>query len=154
MYNRQKAIEYARKFVYNYNQAFYNFSNIGGDCTNFVSQCLLAGGIVMDYSPNGWFYNNINSRSPAWTGVEEFWNYGIKNKNFNLKEVNINELEVGDIVQFYNNRTRKYYHNVIITKIILPIKPEHILVTSHDNNAYNKSLVEYKNIFYRFGKVT
>lgn len=154
MYNRQKVIDYAKKYVFNYNPNYYNFSNIGGDCTNFVSQCVLAGDKNMDYSQNGWFYNNLNSRSPAWTSVEDFWNYGLKNKNFSLEEVGIDKLEIGDIVQFYNTRTKRYYHNVIITKIIYPIRLDHILVTSHDNNAYNKSLIEYNNSFYRFGKVS
>lgn len=153
MYNRIDAIEYAKKYVYNYNDKFYNFTNIGGDCTNFVSQCLFAGNIKMDYTFNGWFYSSINSRSPSWTSVEEFWNYGLQNKNFKIIEVDIRNLEIGDIVQFYNSKTRRYYHNVIITKIIEPKSIKNILVTSHDNNAYNKSLIEYNNSFFRFGKI-
>lgn len=153
MYNRIKAIEYAKKYVYNYNPAYYNFSNIGGDCTNFVSQCVLAGDKIMDYKPNGWFYNSLGSRSPAWTSVEEFWNYGLLGTSFKIKEVDISGLEIGDIIQFFNPQTKKYYHNVIITKILQPISIKNILVTSHDNNAYNKSLALYGNIAYRFGKI-
>jgi len=153
MYNRNKAIEYAKTYVYNYNPAYYNFSNIGGDCTNFVSQCVHAGNKPMDYSPNGWFYNSSFSRSPSWTSVEDFWNYGLNGKSFKIIEVDIKNLEIGDIVQFYNSRTNRYYHNVIITKIIYPISIKNILVTSHDNNAYNKSLAMYGNIIHRFGKI-
>ena len=140
--------------MFNYNPNFYNFSSIGGDCTNFVSQCILAGDKKMDYALNGWFYNSINSRSPSWTSVEEFWKYGLKSKNFSINETKIDNLEIGDIVQFYNTKTRRFYHNVIITKILYPIKLRNIFVTSHDNNAYNKSLIEYNVSTYRFGKVS
>ena len=153
MYNRIKAINYAKQYVFNYNPNFYNFSSVGGDCTNFVSQCVHAGDILMDYSSNGWFYTNSYTRSPAWTSVEDFWNYGIKQKNFKLKEVNLKQVELGDVVQFYNTYTKKYYHMVIITKIIEPVSLKNILVTSHDNNAYNKSLIEYNIQNFRFGKI-
>ena len=153
MYNRQKAIDYAKKYVYNYNPAYYNFSKIGGDCTNFVSQCILAGDKKMDYNLNGWFYNSPQSRSPAWTSVNDFWNYGLSGKSFKIIEVDILKLEIGDIIQFYNPRTNRFYHNVIITKIINPISVKNILVTSHDNNAYNKSLALYGNIVHRYGKI-
>lgn len=153
MYNREKAINYAKKYVYDYNPAYYNFSNIGGDCTNFVSQCILAGDKTMDYSKNGWFYNNVNSRSPAWTSVEDFWNYGLDGKSYKIIEVDLYDLTIGDIIQFYNPKTKKYYHNVLVTKIIEPINLHNILVTSHDNNAYNKSLALYGNLIYRFGKI-
>ena len=42
--NIKAEIEYARRWAFSTNPAYYNFENIGGDCTNFVSQCLYAGG--------------------------------------------------------------------------------------------------------------
>ena len=38
-YNRRAAVAYAHKWAYSRNPAFYDFSEIGGDCTNFASQC-------------------------------------------------------------------------------------------------------------------
>ena len=35
-------VNYARKWAFSRNPAYYDFENIGGDCTNFVSQCLYA----------------------------------------------------------------------------------------------------------------
>ena len=153
MYNRTKAIEYAKKYAFEYNKNFYDFSLIGGDCTNFVSQCLNAGGILMDFSFDGWFYTDAQNRSPAWTSVEDFWKYGLKNKNLKLKKVNIEQVEVGDIVQFFDINQNRYYHCVIITKIIKPISKQNIFVASHDNNAFNKSLALYNVSNFRFGKI-
>ena len=35
-YNRERAVEYARRWALSRNPLFENFSGIGGDCTNFV----------------------------------------------------------------------------------------------------------------------
>ena len=47
-YNRIKAIEYAQKWAYKRNTKYYNFDNIGGDCTSFISQCIYAGSNTMN----------------------------------------------------------------------------------------------------------
>lgn len=64
-YDRQAAVEYAHQWAYFRNPQFYDFNSIGGDCTNFVSQCVFAGTGVMNYTPNiGWFYINIKLPRP------------------------------------------------------------------------------------------
>ena len=50
-YIRENAVAYARKFAFSQNPNFANFAGIGGNCTNFVSQCIYAGGCVMNYKP-------------------------------------------------------------------------------------------------------
>jgi len=37
VYNREKAIEYAQKWAYKRNPRYFDFEDIGGDCTNVVS---------------------------------------------------------------------------------------------------------------------
>ena len=75
-YNRRAAVAYAHKWAYSRNPAFYDFSEIGGDCTNFASQCLYAGTGIMNFSPDfGWYYIDATDRAPAWTGVPFFWEF-------------------------------------------------------------------------------
>jgi Putative amidase domain len=50
-YNGTAAAAYADTYWQNYNPAWPSFANRGGDCTNFVSQALYAGGIAMRTSP-------------------------------------------------------------------------------------------------------
>ena len=70
-YNRQAAVSYARKWAFRRNPNYYDFENLGGDCTNFASQCIYAGAGVMNYTPVfGWFYKSANDRTASWTGVE------------------------------------------------------------------------------------
>ncbi len=49
-YQREKAVEYAKKWAYRRNPEYYNYDAVGGDCTNFVSQCIYAGSQVMNYN--------------------------------------------------------------------------------------------------------
>ena len=50
-YNRAAAVAYAEKWAFSRNPEYYDFHGIGGDCTNFVSQCIYAGCGVMNYTP-------------------------------------------------------------------------------------------------------
>ena len=63
-YNRKNALEYARRWALDRNPLFFSFNGIGGDCTNFVSQCIFAGGCIMNYTPTyGWYYISSNDRT-------------------------------------------------------------------------------------------
>ena len=42
-YNRAAAVAYAHAWAYRRNPRYYNYEELGGDCTNFASQCLYAG---------------------------------------------------------------------------------------------------------------
>lgn len=48
-YEREKVLKNAKRWAYDRNPQFYNFDNVGGDCTSFVSQCILVGSNVMNY---------------------------------------------------------------------------------------------------------
>ena len=61
-YNRANAVAYAKKWAYGRNPKYYDFSDLGGDCTNFASQCIYAGSGVMNYTPTyGWYYISVNN---------------------------------------------------------------------------------------------
>ena len=68
-YDREAAVRYAHRYAYARNPAYGAFDEIGGDCANFVSQCLYAGGFPMQPGPEGWYYRSMGDRAPAWTGV-------------------------------------------------------------------------------------
>ena len=44
-YNPSAAVSYAKAHCRSYNSNFNNYKGNGGDCANFVCQCLIAGGI-------------------------------------------------------------------------------------------------------------
>ena len=145
MYDREKAIEYARKWAYARNPQYYSFDDIGGDCTNFVSQCLYAGCGVMNYTPDlGWYYNSLNDRSAAWTGVEYFYNFLVSNRENGPygEEQPLTNAETGDIVQLSFDGI-KFTHNLIITRIILFPSPDNILIACHSFDSLDRRLSTY-----------
>ena len=66
-------MEYAKKWALSRNPKFYDYEKIGGDCTNFASQCIYAGSGVMNNKT--WYYKNGNQKSPSWTGVEFLYDF-------------------------------------------------------------------------------
>ena len=75
-YDREAALRYAHRWAYSRNPAYYDYENLGGDCTNFASQCLYAGTGIMNLTPTyGWYYIDANQKSPSWTGVPYFYNF-------------------------------------------------------------------------------
>ena len=107
-YDRRAAVEYALKWAYSANPRYYYFDAIGGDCTNFISQCLYAGCGVMNYSQeNGWYYINLNNRSPSWTGVVFLREFLLTNKGAGVygEEAPLGRLERGDLIQLENGTT-------------------------------------------------
>lgn len=140
-YNREAALAYAKKWAFLRNPAFYDFSKIGGDCTNFASQCIYAGAGVMNYTPTfGWFYKSVNDRTPSWTGVQYLYNFLVGNEGIGpfAKEVPLAELEIGDIVQL-GRATNDFYHS----PVVVGFSRGQILVAAHTYDAFNKPLSSY-----------
>lgn len=138
-YNRENAKNYALKYALERNSKYYNFDKIGGNCTNFASQCLYAGLPVMNYSANGWYYNSISNRSPAWTDVNFFYDFLINNKSVGPfgKVVDISLAEVGDFIQLKNNT--KWYHTLVICQI----DTQEILVCANTTDSLLRPLSSY-----------
>lgn len=147
-YNRSEVKAYARKWAFGRNPEYYDFSRIGGDCTNFASQCLYAGVGVMNDTPDlGWFYRSVNDRSAAWTGVEFFYKFlianavgdGVGNGLGPLgKEVPLSEVEIGDFLQL-GNAVGDFYH----TPVVVGFLNGEPLVSAHTNDAFNRPLRSY-----------
>ena len=147
-YDRVKAVEYAKKWAYDRNPNYYNFNELGGDCTNFISQCLFNGCSIMNYTNvYGWYYKNLNDRSPAWTGVNELRNFLINNNGENgivgngngpfARISNLTNAQIGDVIQLYNGY--EYYHSLMIVGFN-SLEP---LIASHTENRFNYPLYNY-----------
>lgn len=140
-YNREAAVAYARKWAFGRNPAFYNFDNVGGDCTNFASQCIYAGAGVMNFTPTfGWFYRSANDRTPSWTGVEYLYKFLVTNEGAGpfAEEVALDKLEIGDVVQL-GLATGDFYHS----PVVVGFSRGQILVAAHTYDAFNKPLSSY-----------
>ena len=152
MYDRQKAVAYAHRWAFSRNPAFFDFENLGGDCTNFASQVIYAGCGVMNYTPTfGWFYISLNNRAPAWTGVNQLYNFLVNNRGAGPRGelISLNEVLEGDIIQlkFSGNSTGFDHSPVVVEKG--QGTPDTILVAAHTNDADFRPLSTYNYIQYR-----
>lgn len=119
----------------------------GGDCTNFISQCLYAGISEMNYRGYGWYYINANRKSPSWTGVEYLYNFLINNKHVGPRGsvITKDQLEIGDLIQL-NFSGNIYGHTLFVTEI----NGDDIRVCSHTIDSKDRllSTYNYQNIRY------
>ncbi len=154
-YNRERAVNYAETWALRRNPLFLNFAGRGGDCTNFTSQCLLAGSCTMDFTPDfGWYYISTEDRAPAWTSVAFFYDFiteqpAFASQNTGIgpfgREVRARELELGDFIQLADEEG-DYYHTLIITGF----EPNDILICAHTDDALNRRLSTYNYASLRF----
>ena len=147
-YIRENAVAYARKYAFQRNPIFYTFEGIGGNCTNFVSQCVLAGSCVMNFEPiYGWYYLSLRRRIPSWTGVEFFYDFMLSNVGVGPYGVSAdrNTVEIGDVVQLAKE-DGDFYHTLIISKI----ENGDIYICANTNDALDKPLSEYSYTTERF----
>ena len=140
-YDREKAVAYAKEWALSRNPVYYDFENIGGDCTNFASQCVYAGTGVMNFTPDlGWFYININNRSAAWTGVQFFYQFMMNNQGSGpyATEVPIERAQPGDIIQL-GREDGTFYHSLVVCAK----KFGSIYICAHTYDAYMRPLDSY-----------
>jgi hypothetical protein len=155
-YDRNRALEYAKRWALSRNPLFYDFTGGGGNCTNFVSQCLLSGSLTMNPTDTfGWYYSSLEDRSPSWTGVREFYEFMLGIGDFSPKndrigpfcsEVEKENVELGDVVQLANSRGQ-FYHSLIVTGFG---RSGEILISAQSNDALDRPLSTYNYAAARF----
>lgn len=140
-YQRAHAVEYAKTWALARNPLFSRFDAFGGDCTNFISQCIFAGCCVMNETPTfGWYYRAPGDYAPAWTGVPYLYNFLTDNMDVGPfgTEIPVESAEMGDIIQL-GRRDGTYYHTLIVTGMRDGVP----LICAHDNDALDRPLNTY-----------
>lgn len=144
-YDREAAVAYARRWALTRNPRYYNFDKLGGDCTNFVSQCLFAGSGVMNYKPTfGWYYSSANNRSPSWTGVPFLYNFLTRKQGAGPAGtlVSVDKVRPGDVSQFTSGKY--YYHSQFIVSVGDSPALDNILVCTHTYDSLDRALSTYE----------
>ena len=144
-YDRAKAVQYALRWALSRNPEYYDYAEIGGDCTAFASQSVYAGSGVMNYTPTfGWYYRSANDKSPSWSGVDYFYNFMTTNEGTGpfAEERDLEELFPGDIIQL-GNESGRFYHSLVLTMIGYSQGQRSYYICAHDNDAYMRNLDTY-----------
>lgn len=140
-YRRSAVTEYAKRWAYERNPRYLDFDGMGGDCTNFASQCIYAGSGVMNFEPVfGWYYLTSSSRTASWTGVQYLYNFLTSNKGQGPYGFLANRSQVmeGDIVQL-GTPNGVFYHS----PVIIGFSGGEILVAAHTRDVYGAPLSSY-----------
>ena len=134
-YSRINAVKYAKTYALFPNASFKYFQLINnetsGDCANFISQCLFAGGAPMLYNASyPWWYNKNNTTSTkddtwsvSWAVANSL--YWLLKNNYQTKSLGIKGFEVSDIaslelgdLMFFEDNDGHIFHSAIITSFI------------------------------------
>ena len=157
-YNRDNAVTYARRWALDRNPLFPDFAGIGGDCTNFVSQCILAGSCQQNFTVDfGWYYLSQSERAPSWTSVEYLYDFLTGSPDFADEnggigpfgeEVLRRDVSPGDVVQLADS-AGDFYHSLLISEI----SNGEIYVCAHTNDVLDRPLSEYNYTTARFIRI-
>ena len=129
-----------------YNPSFYYWNPYGGDCANFVSQCLLSGGFQMDetwyasFAPPGTqtpiCATTYDQASQAWRGAYALRNYLVNSLGYSENRItSSNSAQTGNLI-YYNSEYAQSgtpKHFVIIVGIN---NNGQVLINGHTYDAY------------------
>lgn len=149
--DREAAVRYARKWAFKRNPRYLDFHGLGGDCTNFVSQCLYAGGANMNYTPvYGWYYISADNRTASWTGVEYLYNFLTQNEGEGpfAVEAELSEAQPGDVIQL-GDFSGHFYHSLLVVATGRNPSMRNIRIATHTDDAFNRPLASYSIAQYR-----
>jgi hypothetical protein len=149
LFNRRAAASYAIKYAFHYNPDWPSDKGLGGDCTNFVSQALLAGGLNMVQRPGGnkrdflsWYSGKAGcdireDRSFTWASAYQFSVF--LTLGGRARRCQMRELALGDVVQLKDFNA--IHHTMIVTGI-LPDSLKRLIafVTYHTSDVNQKPL--------------
>ncbi len=128
-YSRGSAVNYALTYGLKPNPSYRYFPLVNdnsGDCANFISQSLLAGGARMDFNAaRPWWYKHAANKaqdtwSLSWTIANSLYYYlrvNDEKKSAYTKGVeltNKKDLELGDLI-FFENIRGLIFHSSIVT---------------------------------------
>lgn len=156
-YDRRAAVRYAERWWNDYNP---NYRKFDVDCTNYVSQCLHAGGAPMRGEPNrseGWWYG-ANSWSYSWAVSHSLrWYLSGSTQGLKGKEVSSpDQLLPGDVICYDFQGDGRWDHSTIVVAKDAENMP---LVNAHTDNSrmrywsYEDSTAWTDQIKYKFFQI-
>ncbi|KUR60284.1 amidase domain-containing protein [Bacillus sp. AM 13(2015)] len=170
-FNRTKAKKYINdNWNKTANSRFGYFGGSGGDCTNYVSQVIYAGGKKMNYTgktgvsqfssnTKGWYSSVYSSStgnwstilySTSWVRVVDFYAYWSRTSKvyngLNAKQV-AKKVSTGDVIQAYNKDNGGWYH----TMVVYDVKNGETRYSGHSKaHKYAHLSYEFKGKGYKF----
>lgn len=159
VYDRAKAVQYADTWWEKGNPAYIEFEV---DCSNYISQCLFAGGAPMHYTGKrdlGWWYkgryNGQELWSYSWAVAHGLQRYLILNRNgLTAQEVpQADMLQLGDVISYDWDGNGRFQHSTIVTakdENGMPLVNAHTTSSYHRYWSYKDSVAWTERTQYKF----
>ncbi|HEY0828473.1 MAG TPA: amidase domain-containing protein [Bacilli bacterium] len=141
LYDRHKVQQYADTWWDKSNPQYLSF---GVDCSNYVSQCLFAGGAPMHYTgkrETGWWYKGRTNHQEHWSfswavahSLQSYLSYSISGLRANVVDY-ADQLTIGDVIVYDWDGDAKYQHSAIVSAMDPQGQP---LVNAHTMNSKHR----------------
>jgi len=141
-FNNQAAAQYALRWWNVRNPAYRNFDNSGGNCTNFVSQAMSAGGWTHVHgfyrnAPHWWYdYGWLGIQTWSWVGVNHWHDFANIHSRRSTILNNPRNLIVGEVLQVSFDGGINKNHSMIVTST----STSDIFLTYNSDDTLNASL--------------
>ncbi|EPZ43011.1 amidase domain-containing protein [Alicyclobacillus acidoterrestris] len=142
VYDRVRATRYADVWWDGFNP---RYPKLADDCTNFISQCIHAGGVPMTKigdKQNGWWVGNGKSKgswSYTWTTSNALYHYVLREVG-GKRVPSPSDLKMGDLIFYDWEGTGTFHHSTIITDFDDAGYP---LVNAHTDPSYHRPFTYY-----------
>lgn len=131
-YNPSGAVNYAKKYLRSTGPNYYNFHGDGGDCANFISQCLYEGGGLPKrkydndkWNNSNWYYddkgqNFPKSYSASWAQASNFKHHWAARAGISVHDVPKNASSIyfktayGTPISIIKKSTGQARHTIIV----------------------------------------
>jgi len=159
--DRNDAVDYALDHAYSYNNDYANLGNTniaGGDCSNFVSQCLYSGGWQYENPYNNsascevWWYKHSNDTwSNTWAVANGLYRYITYCNNYGslrtVAQSHAGYISGADVLFFDQNNDNIKDHTMIVTRVrkYWWSSYRRVYVSGHTTNRRNYNIANYEN---------
>ncbi len=134
-YDADAAIAYADKWVFGKNPDYDYFGGQGGDCANFVSQSLYAGGLPLTDKWNA--HGRTDEQFRNWVNNSDLHKY-LTNNGFGsyITDPKAEQIDKGDLI-FYNWNPKKSGRTQHVTIVVGKDASGEPLIDSHTTDHYH-----------------
>lgn len=160
-YDYGAMLNYANTYWDNYNSNYRSYGGEGGDCTNFISQIMYAGGWTQVGSwpdsrsdNSNWFYGDFTwTTSYSWPAAENWYWFAMHESGRTVFLDNVWKMLTTDVLQVDFDRNNNISHSMFVTgRAGSGEYADELYMTYHSNDTHNKPLssiiAEYGDAWY------
>jgi hypothetical protein len=151
-YDYEAMITYAYRHWSTYNTDYRTYGGQGGDCTNFISQIMIAGGWetagaypVSDRThPSNWWYNSLGTFATTytWAAAHNWMQFARTHSGRVAALSHVRDMAIADVLQVDTDSDGNISHSMFVTDVGLGGDGEvdEQYMTYHSNDTKDKPL--------------